>query len=200
MKTFLPVIPLLFFSAFSFCQSREWAGGLRLIDPSGITVQKKFEEDMAFVVSFGKYFNFGRYNYGKDIAALPKFNISTVYNPNKYKLDNSWSIHGLILKYTSLLHSEKFAFYYAYGLQYRYIRVLYYYDIAQVDPISKVTYTDRNTDYLTGSDFGIQGLAGIEWFSQKKPYSLFLDFDMYIQVSPEIKLWPQAGLGIKYWM
>jgi hypothetical protein len=165
------LIALLGFSRPALAQYNNWAVGFRLGEPSGINVRKYFGDNRAFDINVGTFGGL----YGGNRK----------YRQGQYK-SVGLSIQGHYLFHTRLFGKESLRAHYGFGGQ---INTRRYYP----DNLAATNYSDRQTS-LGGS-----ALAGVEYFPSGKPYSVFLETGLYVEVIPSpLFMGLQTGLGVRY--
>ncbi len=162
---------LLGVSQSALAQYNNWAVGFRLGEPSGINVRKYFGDNRAFDLNIGTYGGL----YGGNRS----------YRQGIYKTVGL-SIQGHYLWHTRLFGKESLRGYYGFGGQ---INTRRYY------PDNQIIFngSDRTTS-LGGS-----AMAGLEYFPDGKPFSVFLESGLYVEVIPApLFMGVQSGLGLRY--
>lgn len=180
-----------------------WGVGLRLGDPSGITV-KKYTGSNAWELSMGRTRWFdgdGWYNdrFG-DWFIDEKFNY-TEYQYLGFKGGNPISIqlHYLFHKDINDIDFDgvgELDWYYGFGVQMAHASYLYNYRYKRPgDPRWYYSDSDRVYDL----DFGADGLIGLEFTFSEVPISVFMDVNLYVELFDDPFLMRgQGGLGARY--
>jgi hypothetical protein len=178
------------------------SAGLRLGDPTGITV-KKHMADRALEISLGRVYHFsGRSWYDNRFHDW--------YDDRKFDYDEwnylgyragaplAMQVHYLFNKNISSIGKERVSglhWYYGFGGQLRFQR--YYYDYRYKDNGSDWNYVrdQKVMDY----DLGADGVIGIEHKFNKAPVSVFTDATLFMEIIDNPFLfWLQGGLGVRY--
>ena len=168
----LVLLGLLSLSPGASAQYTNWAVGFRLGEPSGINIRKYFGDSHAFDLNFGTYG--GLYGTTRD------------YRQGKYKTVG-FSLQGHYLWHDRLLNNDNIRGYYGFGGQINSRR--YYPDNLGNQPVNFVSETS-----LGGS-----AVAGVEYFLQNKPLSIFLEGGLYAEVLPVPLFFNvQTGVGVRY--
>ncbi len=169
-----PLLLLLFIAltTTAHAQYENWAVGFRIGEPSGVNIRKYFGTNHAIDLNIG--------TYGGLYAT------NRAYRSGQYK-SLGVAIQGHYLWHTELFNRPEFMGYYGFGGQ---INVRNYFpDNLANQPVNNVSETS-----LGGS-----GVAGLEYFVPSKPYSIFLETGLYMEVLP-VPLYfnVQSGLGIRF--
>ncbi|MFC5408068.1 hypothetical protein ACFPMF_02015 [Larkinella bovis] len=151
-------------------QTNNWAVGFRIGEPSGVNIRKYFGNNHAFDLNIGSFGGI----YGTRRS----------YRKGVYK-NVGLSAQGHYLWHGGIAKSQSFRYYYGFGGQLNSRR---YYP----DRFSAVNAFD-NTISVGGS-----GVGGLEYFSPNKPFSVFLETGLYVEVIPApFFLGLQSGLGVR---
>jgi hypothetical protein len=152
--------------------------GLRVGDPTGLTVKKYFG-DNALEINLGRsyvwgwrgYYN-GRYNDDWDFRGRVPLSLQVHY-----------------LWHNRLRGTPELSWYWGLGAQLRHHSyVVVYKDRGR-------RYEERYADYDLGLDF----VLGLEYTFSSDPLSIFADVTPFIEVADRpFYLWLQAGAGIRY--
>ena len=178
-----------------------WGVGIRLGDPSGITLKKYLSDGVAFEVSIGRTRLIQRKHYYKD-------NFDDWYDDNDYYYDDfeyqghkasspiGVQVHYLIQK--PLFENDVEGLYWYFGgggqLSYRTYTYDYRYKLeGSSNWIYETGYTTRDID------FGVDGVIGAEYFMADIPLSFFADFTLFMELydSPFL-FYPNGGLGGRF--
>ena len=185
---------------------KSWSIGLRLGDPSGLTIKKHFGENKAFEFNVGRtntFGNYGRYdtrfrNYYNEKYYLPYYN-------NGWKDKDYW-------KYGNGYYGSNYTFR-AYAFQFHYI---IHKDIKSVSGLRwyfgfgpQVKLLHYSFDYFNGigmqsesyisANVGVDALIGIEYTFASVPLTVFTDGGLYMEVIREpFYLQGLIGVGIRY--
>lgn len=166
------LIALLGVSQSALAQYNNWAVGFRLGEPSGINIRKYFRDNRAFDLNVGTFGGL----YGGNRA----------YRQGVYK-SVGLSIQGHYLWHTRLFGKESLRGYYGFGGQIN--RRKYYPDNISTQPV----------DFITETSLGGSAIGGVEYFPDGKPYSVFLETGLYVEVIPApLFMGLQSGLGLRY--
>ncbi len=153
-------------------QYNNWAAGFRLGEPSGINIRKYFRDTHAFDLNIGSYG--GLYGNTRD------------YRQGRYR-SIGLTIQGHYLWHTRLFGRDTFRAYYGFGGQIN--RRRYYPDALR----------GQQTEYVAETSLGGSAVAGLEYFVPDKPFSIFMETGLYVEVIPApLFLNVQSGLGLRY--
>lgn len=153
-------------------QYNNWAAGFRLGEPSGINIRKYFRDTHAFDLNIGSYG--GLYGNTRD------------YRQGRYR-SIGLTIQGHYLWHTRLFGRDTFRAYYGFGGQIN--RRRYYPDALK----------GQQTEFVAETSLGGSAVAGLEYFVPDKPFSIFMETGLYVEVIPApLFLNMQSGLGLRY--
>jgi hypothetical protein len=199
LKKLLPILLLLHLSAIcSYAQKKsaarssggsfpyQWGIGLKLGDPTGLTV-KKYMENRALELIVGYPYYYNSY-YGNRFKHDKRYKNYGFGNP--YKYSNRASIQVRYLMHKDLSDFRGLRWYAGIGGQLR--TISYYYD-----------YTDQYGNPYTGksasANLGIDGVVGMEYTFEDLPLSVFADINLYIElIRLPFYMEGQGGIGIRY--
>jgi hypothetical protein len=162
--------------------------GLRLGDPTGITLKKYFGGNKAIEFNVGRTYNFQTYD-------RDRFYRYGTWNKKGYIVDDTYfrrsrslafQLHYLVHKDIRLLPGLRW--YIGFGGQVRTTTYYYYYRYA---------YTDD--ERYTRVNVGLDGIIGLEYTFKDVPISVFLDANIYLEVVDDpFALDGQGGIGARY--
>lgn len=156
----------------AMAQYNNWAAGFRLGEPSGINIRKYFRDTNAFDINIGSFG--GLYGNTRD------------YRQGRYR-SIGLTLQGHYLWHTRLFGRDTFRGYYGFGGQVN--RRRYYPDALK----------GQQTEYVAETSLGGSAVAGLEYFVPDKPFSIFLETGLYVEVIPApLFLNMQSGLGLRY--
>lgn len=169
MMTLLVVAGWVFTPNRASAQYNNWSVGFRIGEPSGVNVRKYFGSNHAFDLNIGTY------------GAL--YGTKRSYRSGEYKTVGL-TIQGHYIWHTALTKSESIRAYYGFG--------------GQIN--NRRYYPPRlNGDYESALSLGGSGIAGLEVFPVGKPFSIFLETGVYIELLPApFFLSLNSGLGLRY--
>lgn len=179
-----------------------WGVGVRLGDPSGISV-KKYTENNALEISVGRTHWSGRRWYDNrfdDWYKDQKFGYSEFqYRGYSASTPIGIQVHYLYRKSINTVADEQInglEWYYGFGGQFRYQTYTYDYRYKlSGDPNWYYETGERVTDF----DIGVDGVIGLEYTFEDAPVSVFLDATLFMEVVDDPFLfWMQAGVGARY--
>jgi len=196
----------LLFSAFLLISmnihAQDWGIGIRLGDPSGITL-KKYMSSNALELSVGRTHLFnGRGWYDKGFNKWYN-NKNFGYNDYDYVGYNSSvplgiQIHYLFQKSITEVAEEEISgldWYFGFGGQLRFQNYSYDYRYKLTNKSDWVYKTERVTDF----DIGADGVIGLEYTFSGAPISVFLDMTLFMEIVDDpFRFWFQGGIGGRY--
>lgn len=183
------------FSQWISVQRYDWGIGLRLGDPTGITI-KKHNDNRALELSFGSSHLFGRNDYW-DSKYRDRFSNGNYCNNCKYlgykrSIPIGVQFHYLFLKKIhEVKGSQALEWYYGFGAQLSFQTYYFKYKM------NGVIYDtgDRTVDI----DFGGDVVIGLEYLFPDVPFSVFLDLTLFIEVVDDPFVpWYMGGFGGRY--
>jgi len=201
-------LKLLAMSVVFFCMNssfgQDWGIGVRLGDPSGLTL-KKHMDGSAFEISIGRTHMFSNRNnyynnnfndwYLDNNLNYKDFN----YTGHKASAPIGIQLHYLIQKSLNKVADEDISgleWYFGGGLQIRHQSYTYDYRY-KLEGNSEWFYV--TSDKATDLDFGIDGVIGLEYTFEDLPVSLFLDATLFMEIADNPFLfWGQGGIGARY--
>lgn len=198
---FLFIAILLLSISYSNIFSQDWGIGVRLGDPSGITI-KKHSNNKALELSVGRthtFTNNGYYdNKFKDFH--PDINYTDIqYVDYKASTPLSFQFHYLIQKPINKvenINTSGLFWYYGFGAQFRFQTYTFNYRYRLLGSNDWIYATgEKVTDY----DIGPDGVIGLEYTFMEAPISLFLDVTLFMEiVNDPFMFWFQGGIGVRY--
>jgi len=194
-----PILAALVLSFLtSSVSAQSWGLGLRLGDPSGITV-KKYGQGHAWEFSLGRthLFNGDRYYYDRYAYWYDHQNFGHKDHQligYRSSVPLGLQVHYLIQK--PVKDAGGLNWYYGFGGQLRTQRYSYDYRYkVQGGPDWIVV----NNTVVRETDLGIDGVIGLEYRFQDAPVAVFLDATLFMEVINEPFVFDgQGGLGIRY--
>ena len=181
--------------------AQEFGVGIRLGDPTGITV-KKHMEGKALELSFGR----SRYFVGN----YYKNHFSTWYKDTKFDYDEfeyvsekrdfpiGFQFHYLIQKDINNLLDESVSglqWYYGFGLQFRSQTFSYHYKYK----IAGGPWIYQHGEEVQDVDLGPDGVIGLEYTFPNTPVCIFTDLTLFMEILDDPFLfWMQGGIGARY--
>lgn len=182
---------------------QDWGVGIRLGDPSGVTL-KKYMEGSAFELSIGRTHLFANTDYYNeqfdDWYVDNKFNY-TDFQYIGYDASTPIGIqfHYLIQKEISRIGDERVSgleWYYGFGGQVGFRSYTYDY---RYKLESTADWFYAIGDEVTDLDIGVDGVIGLEYTFKDAPISLFTDVTLFMEVFDNPFLfWFQGGVGGRY--
>lgn len=176
-----------------------WGVGIRLGDPSGITI-KKYTGTNAWELSFGRSHIIGRNGYWDSYYSdywKDKYYKSS-YDKYDYLGYTRSAPIGFQLHYLwqkTIPGVEGLGWYYGIGAQLSFQTITYEYRYK----FKGGDWIYDNNDTFVDLDLGADGVAGLEYTFSDVPISAFLDLTMSMEIydNPFI-FWFQGGIGARY--
>ena len=189
-----------FFLAFNitaFAQQKQWGIGLRLGDPTGISVKKYLSRTRAFEFNLGRTGVWG-HNYANAFYRYNKFD-KYDYEYRQYHMHSAISLQGHLLFQQPIKSSDLkgLDWYYGFGGQLRSFAVEYQYRY-HTGP----NKNDWNTRWerVNDIDLGLDGILGLEYSWHEVPLSVFADVNLLIELADSpLHLFLQGGTGLRYY-
>ena len=183
--------------------SQDWGIGIRLGDPSGITL-KKYMDGKAFELSVGRSHVFngkGYYdNRFNDWYYDKKFGYKDFqYSGFKSSTPISIQFHYLIQKGINKIADDDISgleWYFGFGGQIRSQSYTYDYRY-KLEGDSEWFYAEG--EKVTDIDIGADGVIGLEYTFKNAPISVFVDATLFMEIIDNPFLfWFQGGIGGRY--
>lgn len=181
----------------------DWGVGLRMGDPSGITV-KRYMDGEALEFSLGRTHMFfdndyydNRFNdwYYDEGFGYTDFQ----YIGHKASSPIGLQFHYLIQKSINRLGDENVSgldWYYGFGGQIRFQSYTYDYRY-KLSGRNDWIYTTG--ERVTDVDLGVDGVIGLEYTLKDVPLSFFVDATLFMEiVDNPFQFWMQGGIGARY--
>jgi len=178
------------------------AVGLRLGDPTGITV-KKYIGDNALQINIGRSHVYVGRNWHNR-----RFNDWNGINPNYFNvqyighrnvLPLSIQVHYLFnnaIARVGELDTRGLSWYYGFGAQFRTTtyRFTYRYQTSLGGP-----FFQERGENITEIDLGVDGVIGAEYKIPETNFSVFLEMNLFLEVIDNpFAIWYQNGIGARY--
>lgn len=193
------LISVLFLTANA--QTKDWGIGIRLGDPSGITIKKHIENN-AFELSIGRTHTFSNKGFydNKFKDWHPDINYTDIqYVGYNASTPLSFQLHYLIQKPINKvedINTTGLFWYFGFGAQVRF--QTYTFDYRYRLDGNNIWYRETG-EKVTDYDVGPDGVIGMEYTFKETPISLFLDLTLFMEiVNDPFKFWFQGGVGVRY--
>lgn len=197
----LSTLVFILIIAKSLLAQEDWAIGLRVGDPTGITA-KKYMGKSALEVNVGRTYMFysrphekyfydwhkGK-NYGYDEVQYLAYKRSL---PVSIQLH--WYLQNPIDNFAGE-DTEGLAWYFGGGIQFR--SQTYYYDYKykrEKNSDWEYVYKERVTDL----DLGLDGTIGLEYKFEDLPISIMGDINLFLELVDTPSVWLQGSIGVRY--
>lgn len=201
MKKYLLVLILLSLTNIrAFAQYKSWGTGLHLGDPLGLSVKKYLTESTALEAGIGRTGIWG-YNYKNAFYRYEQYN-NEQYKYRQHRLHSAigFQVHYIMQQLITKGNYRGIAWYWGFGGQLRFFSVDYeyrYYANGQSSNNSSSTVQDNR---LKDTDFGIDGVVGLEYSWRELPFSIFTDFTLFMEiVDTPLLFYVQGGIGGRYY-
>jgi hypothetical protein len=190
-------------SSNSLNQKSNWAIGIRLGDPSGITIKKNMDNS-AFELNIGRthLWNGGDWYDGRFYDWYNKKNY--VYQDFQYlgyraSAPIAFQLHYLIKNNINKLGNESIRglhWYYGFGGQLRFQSYTFDY---RYKYLGNTEWLYATGESVTDLDLGVDGVIGLEFRFKNSPISIFTDITLFMEVADNPFLfWFQGGIGGRY--
>ena len=194
MRTLLLALPFLPLTALG----QNWGIGFRLGDPSGLSI-KKYAGDHAFELSVGRTHLFDRNNYYYD--RYDRWYGDQNFNHKEHQLVSYSHGRAVGIQFHYLVHKDVknatgLRWYFGAGGQVRLMRYRYDYRYKLENGPDWIVVSDQR---VTETDFGVDGVLGLEYKFRDAPVSLFLDGTLFMEIVDDPFIFtPQFGIGARY--
>ncbi len=193
---------LLLSVQYASAQKGKWGAGVRLGDPTGISVKKYgAKNNLEFNIGRSYYLYSYKYNYERGFYGYGKFKDRNVYRYGYYGGTTApIAIQLHFMKQKPIKDIKGMDWYIGVGPQFRNERIRYHYDY-------KEYYGPRDSDYRWRSavetvneiDLGIDGVIGLEYTFDDIPLSIAIDATLFMEIFNDPFLpWGQGGVAIRY--
>jgi len=194
MRPFLFALALLPLAS----SAQNWGLGFRLGDPSGLTI-KKYAGDKAFELSVGRTHLFDRNDYYYD--RYDRWYVDQNFNYKAHELLNYGHSRAVGIQFHYLAHKDVknaagLKWYYGAGVQLRLMSYRYNYRYKLENGPDWIVVSDQR---VTETDFGVDGVIGLEYKIKNAPVSLFVDGTLFMEIVDDPFIFmPQFGIGGRY--
>jgi len=185
-------------------QKGKWGAGLRLGDPTGVSIKKYGgKTNLEFNIGRTYYlYKYGyKYGYESGFYKYGKFDDKNIYVYNRYDaLAAPIAVQLHFMKQKAIKDVKGLDWYIGVGPQFRDQRVRYFYSVKEYYGPGKDDYRWRNTDEVVNRiDFGVDGVIGMEYNFDDVPLSIAADATLFMELFDAPFLpWGQAGVAIRY--
>lgn len=168
---FVLIFSIAFIARTSIAQKQNWAVGLRVGEPGGITLRKYTDNDRAIELNIGTYGGI----WGQTRA----------HGSRPYR-NTGLGINAQYVFLPDVFKSDKVKTHYAIGVQFN-NRRSYPERLASIGQYEKTI------------SLGGCGTAGLEFFPDNSPLSFFLDAGLYVEVLPSpLFMHVLGGVGTRF--
>ncbi len=198
MRIHLTIVVLLLILFSQPAAGQSWGLGIRLGDPSGISV-KKYNKSHAWEFSLGRTHLFSNKRYYNDRYYNWYNGQNFGYKEHEFITYRSTvpiglQIHYLIQK--PLSDAGGLDWYFGFGGQLRTQRIEYDYRY-KLENGPDWVYV--NNEVVTEMDLGVDGVIGLEYLFPEAPIAIFLDATLFMElVNDPFVFNAQAGVGVRY--
>lgn len=191
MRNFLTLsifIVTLICSQQAFGQKGKWGAGVRLGDPTGVSLKKYGKTNLEF--NIGRSYYLYKYSYERAFYGYGKFKDRKVYYYRGYEAVRApIAVQLHFMKQKAIKDVKGLDWYVGVGPQFRSERVRYVYDY----------YGRRVVEDVNEIDLGIDGVIGLEYNFDDMPLSIAADATLFMEIfNDPFFPWGQAGLAIRY--
>jgi hypothetical protein len=201
VSLFILILPISVFAQKGKSSQPDFAAGVRLGDPSGISLKKYFNNN-AHELSIGRSYLFyggpGYYDRRFDKWYKDWYRDYPTYKEVHYvgyarSFPISFQLHYLFQK--ELKGVDNLKWYWGLGPQLRY--QTYYLDYEY--KLEGNPRWIRGRERVSDIDLGIDGVAGLEYQMADLPISFFGDVTVFMEVADNpFTFWLQGGIGVRY--
>ncbi|MGZ5304869.1 MAG: hypothetical protein ACXWDO_12200, partial [Bacteroidia bacterium] len=186
-------------------QKGKWGAGLRLGDPTGISL-KRYGAKTNLELNVGRtyyLYNYGsgRYSYESGFYRYGKFKDKDIYFYDRYDAVSApIALQLHFMKQKAIKDLKGLDWYIGVGPQFRNQRVKYFYRVKEYYGPDNDDYRWVNTvETVNRLDLGIDGVIGLEYAFDDLPLSIAADATLFMELFDTPFLpWGQAGLAIRY--
>ncbi|MCS7027894.1 MAG: hypothetical protein NZ519_03940 [Bacteroidia bacterium] len=200
MKRIFSIICLIVIYLYSQAQE-DWAIGLRLGDPTGLTA-KKFMGKTAIELNIGRTYMFYTHPHEKyfyDWYKGKKYGYHEVqYLAYRRSTPITMQLHFYLQNPINTFageDTEGLAWYAGGGLQFR--SQTYRYDY-RYKPTPGSGWIYVTGERVTDIDLGIDGTIGLEYKFEDLPLSIMGDINIFLELVDNPSVWLQGSLGVRY--
>lgn len=173
----------------------KWGIGLRLGEPTGLTVKKYNANASAWEFNLGRSARLGHHYDGDDFYENSRYEDKDMYKYYGYTPGFTTALQVRYMLSKPLNGLEGLSLYYGGGLQARFTPVRYRYAYYYENGWDWEYREDRVTDI----DLGLDGVLGLEYMMKDMPLSFFLDVNLFVEiVDAPFVINPQGGAGVRY--
>jgi hypothetical protein len=166
-------------------QNNEWGIGIRLGDPSGLTVKKYFGSN-SLEFSVGRSHTWYNDRYYDDYY----HDYYDDYDRYKRLSDPiGFQCHYLFQKPINRIGDQKVGgldWYYGFGAQ-------------LITQKYRIYYKDGSDEVFTDLDLGADGVIGLEYRFNNSPISMFVDLTLMMEIFDDpFYFWTNGGIGVRF--
>ncbi len=180
--------------------SYNWGVGLRLGEPSGLTIKRYLSGGNALEVNIGRSSRWGYEYDAEEFYNHSRYSDRDYYRFADYRSGGTTSLQVRYLWQKPIRSAEGLDWYVGLGGQARFTPVTYeyYYNDGHWsnDEWRWWNYVEeRRTDI----DLGLDGIIGLEYTLPRAPISLFVDVNVFMEiVDRPLFMFGQGGVGVRY--
>ncbi len=180
--------------------SYKWGVGLRLGEPSGLTVKRYLSGGNALEVNLGRSSRWGYAYDAEDFYRHSRFSDRDYYRFADYKSGASTALQVRYLWQKPIQSAQGLDWYVGLGGQARFTTAYYYYyynDGGWND--DEWRWWNYVEERRTDVDLGLDGIVGLEYTLPRAPISLFVDVNLFMEiVDRPLLMFGQGGVGVRY--
>ncbi len=180
--------------------SYNWGIGLRLGEPSGLTVKRYFPGGNALEANIGRSSRWGYEYDAEDFYRHNRYSDRDYYRFAGYESGASTALQVRYLWQKPIRSAEGLAWYVGLGGQARFttVKYTYFYNDGRWDN-DEWRWWDYVEERRTDMDLGLDGIVGLEYTLPRAPISLFADVNVFMEiVDRPLLMFGQGGIGARY--
>ncbi|MFN3402557.1 MAG: SH3 domain-containing protein [Cytophagaceae bacterium] len=176
-----------------------WGIGLRLGDPTGLTIKKYLEKSaLEFSIGRGYMFYGDRYYHrGFDRRYDHYYYNHPHYERFEYRYYSASFPLAVQLHYVfqnNFAGVDNLYWYAGFGGQFRYQSYTYHYRYKYWGN----PYWYEGSESYTDIDIGVDGVFGMEFFIPRSNISVFADVTIFTELADSFQFWPMGGIGGRF--
>ncbi|CAA9264965.1 MAG: hypothetical protein AVDCRST_MAG56-2884 [uncultured Cytophagales bacterium] len=179
--------------------SYKWGIGLRLGEPSGLTVKRYLSSGNALEVNLGRSSRWGYEYDADDFYRHSRFSDRDNYHFHAYEGGASTALQVRYLWQKPIRSAQGLDWYVGLGGQARFTTATYYYYYNEGNWDNDWWRWNLVEERRTDVDLGLDGIIGLEYTLPNTPISLFGDVNIFMEiVDRPFAMFGQGGIGARY--
>ena len=179
--------------------SHNWGIGLRLGEPSGLTVKRYLSSGNALEVNVGRSSRWGYHYDADDFYRHSRFSDRDQYRFHNYESGASMALQVRYLWQKPIRSAQGLDWYAGLGGQARFTTAYYYYYYNEGNWDNDWWRWNLVEERRTDVDLGLDGIVGLEYTLPNTPISLFADVNVFMEiVDHPFFMFGQGGIGARY--